>query len=168
MNRRNLLKSLGLGAISTVAFPAWANGWTTSSIPETPIADTDEMLSQLIDIIIPKTDTPGALELGVDKFVKAMIQTMHTEEDQKAFYEHLNMTNVHIKKLKGYDLNTLSENGQKEALIGLSESEDAEWKGFFQTLKRYTVQGYTGSEWYMTTINGYEMAPGYGHGCVDI
>ncbi len=170
MNRRNLIKNLGLGAASLVAVPAWAQGWSAQTLPSTlPLKATDEaILGGLTDALIPKTDTPGALELGVDKFVKAMIETQHTGADQQAFYSQLSKVDDLALQKFSKKFADLSAQQKRELLGTLSASEEMKWKRFFGLLKQYTVQGYTGSEWYMTEKAGYEYAPGYGHGCVDV
>jgi ABC-type transporter MlaC component len=169
MNRRSLLKNLGLGAAATVALPAWAVSWTEKSLPASPpLKKADEaMLRQIIHVIIPKTDTPGALELGVENFVKAMINTMHTEEEKKFFYNQLAGFDTYVEKKYQYNFDELSPKGRAECLKELADAEGTEVQKFFNIIKTYTIQGYTGSEWYMTEKAGYQYAPGYGHGCVD-
>ena len=134
MKRRNLLKNLVIGSAAAMALPAWANNWSPDKLPLGTVLSpkSDVLLANIIDTLIPKTDTPGALELGVDKFVKALVDTMLSADEQKSFYE------------------------------------DQELNNFFKTLKNFSIQGYTGSEWYMIEKAGYEYAPGYGYGCVDV
>lgn len=159
-----------MGAAAMVAVPAWASNWTASTLPETQalsLAD-DAMLTDLVDILIPKTDTPGAVELGVVKFVQAMIETQHSEEDQKMFYDQLGKFDAFSSEKYNRNFSQLTA-AEKGLLLGwTSVHKDENWKSFYNLLKRYTVQGYTGSEWYMTEIADYEYAPGYGHGCVDV
>jgi hypothetical protein len=169
MNRRSLLKNLGVGAVAAVALPAWAHNWSAEKLPATPALKTvdETMLKMLVDTLIPKTETPGALELGVDQFVKAMVNTMHTAEEQKAFYDQLASFDSYAEKKYQYNFDELSAQGKVNCLKELESTEDEKMRSFYGLLKRYTVQGYTGSEWYMTEKAGYAYAPGYGHGCVD-
>ena len=170
MNRRNLLKNLGLGAASLVTIPTWAEGWNTASLPLTqalPVAD-EALLKELVDALIPKSDTPGALELGVDQFIKAMVESQHTETDQQAFYSQLSETDALAQQKYNKKFAPLSAVEKNDLLQTMATSNNYSWKKFFGLLKNYTIQGYTGSEWYMTNIAGYEYAPGYGHGCVDV
>ncbi|MEK7200142.1 MAG: gluconate 2-dehydrogenase subunit 3 family protein, partial [Bacteroidota bacterium] len=37
---------------------------------------------------------------------------------------------------------------------------------FFKTVKRYTIQAYTSSEFFLTRVQVYELIPGRYHGCV--
>ncbi|WP_341226665.1 gluconate 2-dehydrogenase subunit 3 family protein [uncultured Arcticibacterium sp.] len=170
MKRRDLLKNLTLGTAAMVAIPAWAKNWSANDLPTGKIlAPSDEALFiDIIDTLIPKTDTPGAIEVGVDKFVKAMIDTMHTEDDQRVFYAQIPVVDAFAKRKQGSAFSSLSTNEKVECLGMIEKNEDATLQKFFKTLKNYSIQGYTGSEWYMTEKAGYEYAPGYGHGCVDV
>ncbi|AWV99582.1 gluconate 2-dehydrogenase subunit 3 family protein [Arcticibacterium luteifluviistationis] len=170
MKRRNLLKNLTLGTAAMVAVPAWAKNWSKTDLPlGKALAPADEaLLTDIIDTLIPKTDTPGAIELGVEKFVKAMLDAMQTEEEQKAFYAQIPAVDAFAKRKFGSAFSSLTVNQKVECLGMIETNENQDLKKFFGTLKYYSIQGYTGSEWYMTEKAGYEYAPGYGYGCVDI
>jgi hypothetical protein len=170
MKRRDLLKNLVLGSAAALALPAWANNWSPDKLPLGTVLSpkSDVLLANIIDTLIPKTDTPGAIELGVDKFVKALVDTMLSADEQKSFYEQIPVVDTFAKRKYGSVFNALSNNEKTECLGMIEANENKELNNFFKTLKDYSIQGYTGSEWYMTEKTGYEYAPGYGYGCVDV
>ncbi|MCR9064403.1 MAG: gluconate 2-dehydrogenase subunit 3 family protein [Cytophagales bacterium] len=170
MNRRHLLKNLALGVAAAVAVPAWAKNWSVDNLPVTTHLNKadDDLLTEIIDVLLPKTDSPGAVELGVPKFVKAMADTMLTDEERTSFYAHIPKVDAFAKRKYGPAFTSLSAAQKTECLGMIEVNEDKGLSGFFDTLKGYAIQGYTGSEWYMTEKAGYEYAPGYGSGCVDI
>ena len=47
------------------------------------------LVSQVSDIIIPKTETPGAKEVGVPRFIDDMLREVYTKEDQDKFINAL-------------------------------------------------------------------------------
>ena len=53
--------------------------------PEFLNDDQASIVSQIAEIIIPKTDTPGAKEAGVPAFIDQMLNEVYSEEDQKRF-----------------------------------------------------------------------------------
>jgi hypothetical protein len=169
VNRRSLIKNLTLGAAATIALPAWAEKWSVRDLPSGQILTSDDevLLIDIIDTLIPKTDTPGAIEVGVDKYVKAMIATMHTKEEQATFYKGLPLVNAFAKSRYDSAFTNLNPTSKVACLGMIEENEEEKINSFFKTLKNYSVRGYTGSEWYMTEKAGYEYAPGYGYGCVD-
>jgi len=170
MKRRNLIKNLAFGAVAAVAMPTWAKNWTASELPITSIlsANEDALLVDIIDTLIPKTDTPGAIEVDVDKFVKAMADSMFSDTGRKAFYGQIPEVDAFAKRKYGSSFANLSPNQKTECLGLIEQNESEKLSGFFKTLKNYAIQGYTSSEWYMTEKAGYEYAPGYGYGCVDV
>lgn len=170
MKRRDLLKNLVLGSTAVMALPAWANGWSTESLPAVkalPLKD-EQLLHQMVQALIPKTDTPGAGDLGADKFVRAILEAQHDEAFQQKFYAQL--SKVDDFSMKKYDrtFENLSNNEKTECLGYIQNNEDSNWKQFFGIFKRYTIQGYMGSEYVMVNLEGYTMAPGYFHGCVPV
>ena len=47
------------------------------------------ILSEVVDTLIPKTDTKGAKEIGVHLFVLAMLDDCHSPSEQQSFAEGL-------------------------------------------------------------------------------
>src|SRR5690606_22437287 len=54
-------------------------------------------LAELVDLIIPQTDTPGGKELGLHNFVIKMIEDCSDEEQQIDFEEDLSKFNSVFK-----------------------------------------------------------------------
>lgn len=168
MKRRELLKNIGLGYAAFVSIPVWAKNWKVDMLPASKAFQNEAILKSMIDTLIPKSDTPGALEQGVDKYVKAMLQAMHTAQEQKDFEVQLGKVDDVSKKIsgKGFIDNALSV--RLEILKSISQESATEWKRFYRLFRNYSIQGYTGSEWYMTNVAGYVMAPGFSKGCVNV
>lgn len=169
MNRRKALKNVALTLGTAVSLPAWANGWTPELLPPTTNfkpAESD-LLNLLVEALIPKTDTPGAGEMGIEKFVMAMVNDCTPENQRSVFMTQLGLVDSFAKKKYDKSFVELSANEKTECLGMISMNESPEWKSFFGTLKRYTVQGYQSSE-YVMYKNGFQFAPGFYNGCVDL
>ena len=74
MKRRDLLKNLGLGAGYVVVAPSvFSLLQSCKNDPEwQPVflnANNGFALTQVLDVIIPKDDTPGASELNIAQFI---------------------------------------------------------------------------------------------------
>lgn len=169
MNRRKALKSVAVTFGSLLSLPAWANGWTAKSLPKIKNSTTQNanVLNQLVEALIPKTETPGAGEMGVEKFVLAMVNDCTSETQRSIFMTQLGK----IDEFSKAQINKFfaeSSADEKTVLIrAMSKSEVSEWKSFFGILKRFTIQGYLTSEFVMNA-KGFQFAPGYYHGCVDL
>jgi hypothetical protein len=87
MERRNALKSMAMLIGGAVALPEWANAWSTNSITAKNWLRPNlaSVLSEAVETIIPKTNTPGAKDLGLDTFVQKMVADCYSKEVQSAF-----------------------------------------------------------------------------------
>ena len=55
-----------------------------------------------------------------------------------------------------------------EVITTMSKNADADDQNFVRLAKNLTIRGYTSSEYVMTKLMGYEMAPGRYFGCVSV
>ena len=101
MQRRAALKNLLIIAGGTVLLPSCVQQDKKASIPLDHLklsADQEALLAEIADTIIPKTDTPGAKELGVHQFVLTMVDDCYEKDDQDNFMKGLNEINDLSKK----------------------------------------------------------------------
>ena len=92
MDRREALRRTALlmgGIVSAPAIMGVLNGCTAKpTIDWKPVflsQDQSIIVTQVADIIIPKTDTPGAKEAGVPAFIDLMLKDCYSKEDQDRF-----------------------------------------------------------------------------------
>lgn len=170
MNRRQVIQNLTLGVGGLLALPSWANAWNASTFPKSTAfsAAEESLLAEIVDTIIPKTDTSGAKELGVQKFVQRMIADCFNKNDQDTFKSGLQKTDKLASEKYGKGFEACSSTEKLELLKAIQNSEDKDLKSYFGLVKRLTIQGYMNSEYVMTNITKFEFAPGRFHGCVSI
>ncbi len=91
MERRKAIKGIALSLGSLVSLPAWASGWNASTVSNSFASSmmNEALLAELVDTIIPATDTMGAKGLGVPKFVQKMIADCFNEKAQDNFEKKL-------------------------------------------------------------------------------
>ena len=109
MKRREVLRNLGLGAGYIVAAPSVLSLLQScTNEPEwQPIfltADNGYALSKVLDIIIPKDDTPGADELNIAKFLDSYMNEVATPEEQDEFKARANAFALNFKSMSGKDV----------------------------------------------------------------
>ncbi|GAB3173660.1 gluconate 2-dehydrogenase subunit 3 family protein [Telluribacter humicola] len=176
MKRRSAIKSLGLALGGLVSLPAWASNWTPESVgPATALSTGEEaLLAELVEAIIPRTTnaagvvSPGAKELGVHQFAARMIRDCLGEPAQASLKEGLVSTDKLSNQTYQKGFAALTPKEKVAVLTSMSNSADATTKGFVSMIKNLTIRGYTNSEYYMTQVLKYNMAPGYYHGCVPV
>src|SRR5687768_5595137 len=92
MDRREALRRTALlmgSALSAPAILGVLNGCTAKVTSDwKPVFLTQpqgNLVSQIAGIIIPKTETPGALETGVPSFIDLMLKVVYSKEDQERY-----------------------------------------------------------------------------------
>ncbi|HEV7349790.1 gluconate 2-dehydrogenase subunit 3 family protein [Telluribacter sp.] len=175
MKRRSAIKSLGLALGGIVSLPAWANGWNPESVAEvTTLSVNDEaLLAEIVETIIPETKSgsvvsPGAKSLKVHQFAQRMIKDCYPEAAQATLQKGLTAIDETAQKSFSKTFTALAPQDRIEVLKQLSTSSDATGKQFVNMIKNLTIQGYTNSEYYLTNVLKYNMAPGFYHGCVPV
>src|ERR1043166_9453834 len=93
MDRRSLLKSLSAaGALALLPHEAFA-AWERVAAGLTP-ADglTDAQLARvaaIADVILPRTDSPSATDVGVPAFVNVIVSENYSDADRAAFVANI-------------------------------------------------------------------------------
>lgn len=171
MQRRAALKTFALSIGSTLVLPSWANAWSKESLPpSTTILSTSQeaLLAEIVDAIIPKTDTPGAKDLNIDKFVTLMVADCYDAKAKDTFAKGILSVDA-IARREFSKLFVEADAKQKLAVLNKMASGDNETdKGFIRLVKNLTIQGYLNSEYVMTNLRVYEFIPGRYHGCVPV
>jgi hypothetical protein len=168
MERRLALKNLLIIAGGTILLPSCLNQDKKVSIPLNHInvsAEHEALLAEMVETIIPKTDTPGARELGVHQFVLVMIDDCTKKEDQQRFIKELDGVHGLAKKQFNNSFIKSTQQQREELLMRMEKKEFGEKvTSFYEHLKRLTIQGYLKSQYVMTNLLKYELVPGRFHG----
>jgi hypothetical protein len=171
MQRRTALKTVALSIGSVIILPSWANAWTTKSLQNQPFNSSfsqETLLAEIVETIIPKTDTPGAKDLEIHQFTMKMIADCYDKKAQEVFAKGL--VSVDNFAQKDFSKSFIeSDSKQKLAVLNsMLNSSDSNDKDFVRLVKNITVQGYLNSEYVMTNLRKYQFLPGKYHGCVPV
>ncbi|WP_221409735.1 gluconate 2-dehydrogenase subunit 3 family protein [Pseudochryseolinea flava] len=183
MDRREALKRTAWimgGVISAPALAGILKGCTAKpSINWKPAYLSQEqatLISQVSEIIIPKTDTPGAKEVGVPEFIDLMLKDVYSEEDQKRFMDGLKKFDEDANTEYGDPFIELSADDQAafvkkvhDEAIATEHSENRPAKRpFILMTKELTLLGFFTSKAGATQVLQYEAVPGAYKGCVPL
>ncbi len=135
-----------------------------------------QAITRLADIILPKTDTPGAVEAGVPAFIEQVVKDCYTEEDKNRFIEDLNAFIANSEERYGKDFLHLSAEKQEAYLLEVHrlavEKEKARKEGykrpFILKCKELTMAGFFTSEPGATQVLQYVAVPGSYNGCISL
>jgi hypothetical protein len=134
------------------------------------------IVTQVADVIIPKTDTPGAKDVGVPQFIDVMLKDCYTKEDQDHFLSGLQaFEDGAQKEYSDSFLDLTPENKiayvskvHSAALEEQKTVQPAPKRPFILMMKELTMLGYFTSEPGATQVLQYVAVPGAYHGCVPL
>jgi hypothetical protein len=186
MNRREAIRRTAIlmgGAVSAPAIMGILKGCKAKpTINWKPIFFTEEqamVITNVSEIILPATDTPGAKEVGVPAFIEQMIHEVYSPEDRDSFMSGL-AGFINDAKLKfGDPFIDLEAEQQTEYVSQLHEkalkakdqnenkkrSRKNETRPFVLKMKELTMLGFFTSEVGATKVLQYEQVPGHYFGC---
>lgn len=164
-----------------ISLPSWANGWTADTVRSTrPLLSRaqDGLLAEMVETIIPATDTPGestpgkstpgAKALNVHQFVQKMVTDCYPIAAKDTLQKGLDSLDGLAKTAYGKSF-AEGDVAQRTALLTqLSQSTDETQKGFYSMVKGLTIRGYMSSEYVMTNLTNYQFIPGHYYGCVPV
>ncbi|SNR25975.1 Gluconate 2-dehydrogenase subunit 3 [Maribacter sedimenticola] len=203
MDRRRVLKNMGLSLGYMVATPTLL-GLVQSCKSEPAITWTPEFLSQdqgailtkLVDLILPKTDTPAASEVQVDVFIDKFANEVMEKEQQELFTMSMNkfvekaladsgkenitdLTSDDLEPVLASSLKYSKEDQTKmqDAITSYSEAlaegktstldDETTRFAFANNLRGLTIWGYKASEYVGEEVLAYLPVPGEYIACGD-
>jgi gluconate 2-dehydrogenase gamma chain len=182
MDRREALKRTAWimgGAVSAPAIMGILKGCAAKpTIDWTPVFLSSEqgaLISQVSEIIIPKTDTPGAKDVGVPGFIDQIVKECYKKEDQDTFLKELQAFDDAAKKEYGDPFIELDAEQQTafvkkvhDAAVNTEDTGTPAPRPFILALKELTMLGYFTSEPGATQVLQYNPVPGAYKGCVPV
>lgn len=135
------------------------------------ITGPDEtLLADLCGTLIPKTDTPGAREVGAHLFALMMIHDCFPPQAQDKFLKGLEAFKEFSLKKSGKSFLDSPATVKAELLSALEAGQGIPdtLAYFYQTLKRLTIEAFTTSQYYLTNVQVYVLVPGRFFGCVPV
>jgi gluconate 2-dehydrogenase gamma chain len=183
MDRREALKRTAWimgGIVSAPAIAGILNGckakpgiaWKPAFLNQ----DQANLVSEVAEIIIPKTDTPGAKDAGVPQFIDLILKDVYPAEDQERFTTGLQAFDAEAQKAYGDTFNDLDADKQKEfvkkihdeAINAEKNTNPAPKRPFILMMKELTMLGFFTSEPGATQVLQYNAVPGAYKGCIPL
>lgn len=189
MNRRNALRRAGQLAGAAVLTPSLLT--LLQSCQAEPRIDWEPrfltvpeagFLAAFIDTVLPRTETPGGLDVKADIFLDRVFAESYDAAGQKGLRAYLAEFNASIKKDFGANFVDLNETDRAAALQaaetvggkfrggvwGTAVGEQKEPISFYRSLKSMAVWAYLSSEQVGTEVLSYDPIPGEYDGCVPL
>jgi hypothetical protein len=146
--------------------------------------DTYLNLKAVVNTMLPKTDTPGALEVGVPEFIDLVLDKYTEEEDRQKLVSGFQSWLSSIQDAKSMPYHSLSAEDQlqllnvldKESIATAESLEDQdldkdeleEKQPWWLDLKSLAINSYFASEKVGTEVLAYDPVPGPYQGCIPL
>ncbi len=188
MERREALKlSVGfLGySLSGIVFSSMLNGCKVDSsedwTPQFFTKEQAETIGEIAEHILPKTDTPGAKDVLVHRFMDKLIFECYDTKNQKKFLAGLKEFQFKCKEITG---NTFQDCSKEEKDVFLIKQEEVPYTpaiylwgnkikdegkvSFYYQVKGLALFGYFSSEEVGKNVLNYDPVPGKFVGCMPL
>ena len=168
MKRRDLLKKgvYGLAGV-TLSSTLISTLQSCSSIEKyNPVYFSKiefSLLSKIVDFFIPKTETPGALDMKVPQFIDIIISETYNIESKNNFSNKLKLL---IEDFKKKNIDLLDNNTIKLKFV--SDFNNKTHNEIYDQIRDLTVWGFKTSKEIALNFLNYNPIPGYQLGCIDI
>jgi hypothetical protein len=183
LNRRDALRLLAAGAAiplmpaQLVAMREARAFLGASGAPRALNPHQFETVKTMAEMILPRTDTPGATDVGASDFIDLILTEWCSEAERSRFLSGLADVDSRARSLFGKDFSDCSLTQQGDILAALGEKmvEDAEAlrevtrpsyaprseapKTFYAMLRRWTLTAYYTSEAGATAELHFEIIP---------
>ena len=160
------------------AIPAAHLGLLESALAATSVEskqrflDPDQfaMLERIVDLIIPETDTPGAVSAGTHRFIDLLLAEWASAETQQQFVAELSSIDERATKLGMPGFLDGDADRQVEVVRLLDEEAFADGAPatFFRRLKKLVLFAYFSSEPGATQALRFDPFPGDYHPCLPL
>ena len=152
---------MGLGLIPGMA--PFMHGCKPDQVAQPGTFLTNSLYSDLeaiADTILPRTDSPGALDAGVAEFIDSLFHGYFDERQQEVMLTGLESLQSSCKAGTGKFFHEITIDERTEFLSSEFKSND-----FLLTLKSLITWGFFTSETGMKAMN-YQPVPGKYEGCI--
>ena len=120
------------------------------------------------DRILPRTDTPGAADVGVPAFIDRLYGEFMTPAERQLLTDGLNAVDAAAKSAHGSGFSALTADRMDELLRTIARAEEGKPQGFFRLIRSATILGYFTSEQVGRKVLLYDPVPGRYDGCIPI
>jgi hypothetical protein len=188
MDRRSALKKAGVLAGSAVAIPSFFSllqscksenrlGWQPLFFTESEA----KTIAAILDMILPRTETPGAMDVKSDIFIDKVIAKTYDEEAQAKMRSEIAAFNSDCEKNFGNAFVELNP-ADREKVLQAAEKNSGKFSpgvwgtavgkqepiGFYRSIKSMAIWAYFTSEEIGKNVLAYDPIPGTYEPCMPL
>ena len=201
MDRRKVLKKIGYGSGAIIVSPQilnMLNSCQSSENKNLPIFFNKiqfQIISKIMELIIPKTDIPGSTELMLPEFLDNYIDVVMSQSDKdnlsKGINNFIKLILTETSKNQSNQINTIDINIQLKKYLKANDSQIERWQktqeyisskskeefpkslesevySFLMQIRSLTLNAFRLNEYIGEKVLAYDPIPGIMKGCVDL
>ena len=171
MKRRKAIQNITVVSAGVILLSRCDIGIEGHDYSNIPLESSQKkFIRQFINALLPKENLQIETPESTDHFVLTMVNDCHSTEDIQKFISGFNELQLYLNQNYHSNFDKIETEKQLEVFEYLEDAtEQSDYLEFFyKTAKRYTIQHFTSSDFFMTNYMDYEMAPGRFLGCVKI
>ena len=188
MDRRKAIRNTGLFIGAAVAVPSLIvlldscnTTDRTAWSPQFFTAEEADCISALVDTILPRTATPGALDVNVDVFLDKLFAQTYDDTGQQQIRKDIAEFNSKCQKTYG-DVFAKLGNTDRVTMLKAEERTSGKFSqgiwgksigvqetiGFYRSIKAMAIWAYSTSERIGKEVLSYDPIPGAYLGCIPL
>lgn len=175
MNRRQVIKQLAIGTTAAILLPSCLADPKKVSIALNNLdvnGDDELLIGGLAEVLIPETDSPGARTVNAHHFALVMVDDCQPDSVKSKFVSGLRAFEEVTRNTDGKTFLNVDPPQRLEMLKRLErtlEEQPENVRTFYRLAKRYIIQGYTASSYFLTEVKPFKLIPGpVFKGCVPV
>jgi len=187
MKRRTALRNIALttGSITLLARCGFGEERLPIALNNLKVSiEQEDLLKEIVNVIIPESEIPGAMALETHNFVWVMADDCMESQDQEIFMKGVSDFNALIQHERETDFAAVKPEEKAGILDFIMELDDtyevpkdkegnprfdpASVKYALARIKGFTIQGFMQSQYVMENEMPYQLVPGPARGCADV
>jgi len=173
LTRRTALQILGAAALPSfagAALPSITHARAVAYVPTLFRSDERATISAIVDALLPRTDTLGALDAGVPAFIEFLSAEWMNDDERTLFREGMTEIEERVRQEYGKPWPALDASTQTAEFAWAEGAKGALTKGqrTLRRIKAYALHGYVTSERVQREVFKTNITPGRYLGCLTI
>lgn len=175
ISRRDAIRRAAL-FLGIAVSPAWMEGLLAAQAtakgsgakPQHLSAEQFEIAGAVAERILPRTETPGAKDVGVPAFIDLIVGGYFTETERKTLLDGFADLQARSRRAHRSGFAQLAPAAQDGLLREIAAESQAKEKTFFHLIKDLTLIGYFTSEEIGKNVTHWEPIPGRFEACIPL
>ena len=182
MERRQALRYLGTAVLAPLVAPLspaerWdlgrsLHGTLAAGVQAGRVLSPPQLaeVRALADFILPRTDTPGAVDVGAPEFLDLLLAEWYSDADRTALLEGLDAFTQRCRTAHGLPFSELDGDHRTEFLTTIdgTQGEAGTPEGAYGRVKEVVVFAFLTSEPIAPIVSTMPIIPGRFDGCVPV